>query len=1146
MRFSSLSLERYGRFQDCELRFRSGSPDLHVIYGANEAGKTTSLAAVSDLLFGFPARSPYNFLFDYSLLRVGAEIEDGGALLSCRRKKGTSNTLLDASDVAIDEVPLRLMLKGQTRETFSLSFSLNQEALRSGGRAMVEAKNDVGRTLFAAGSGLTGVADALKALEAEADGIWGPTSKGSRTFTQALRTYTEATKTVRDDALKPKAWSDARKASEQARDVLAKARRDRDDVQTELSGAERARRLAPVVRQRAEQMNSLEDFANVADIGRAREDAAEALISEAEEAVRLMTAAGLLQQDIADRRAKISADEQVLSAAEEIDRLVADSGADAKAARDLVGLEQERIAAAQNVKRLRIEAGVNAAVTLDRSLAVRLRDLARRHGEHQAATDQMSESWEAIELRRKRAQNVLDSNPVEAAPEALVDAVDSARSLGADADERVENARRDAEQAGLKASSALARLAPWIGDIEALFKLPVVGDREIELARDTLMESSATLRREEDKAQRSQDLAAGIALEIAQTASGTAVSPEEIAEALQVRASRWKPIRDHLLDIAPLVETTAAVEEFEAGLASVDETMERRFHLAEASSRLTVREQAKATQELEASQAKVRAEQAQERRNRDRNVWLARLQGFGLPRLEPSQFDAWQADRGHAEHAHKAHQDLLAAARRVEDRRDAARLALSSALALADPGALLAPVLRSADRRRTALDDVEQKRRLALAELDQVAVDADALAQRQRKLDPDLAGTASDWTAALAEAGLDLEIASCGAVLDILDELREATAREAQLRQRIDGITRDARDHSAAVDAIADRIGVLAGDASTRLRTLRERLAAARSTATLLRSLDDEDRRRAGEVEEARAKLKAAEQGLGPLLLETKSTDRSLLSASIERSRKLRALHDEIGALDRRIVAEGDGLSLEALIAAVAGVGPDEVASRVAALTAKLEELKERADDAATAHGDARSRFAALDTEGTSAINAATDAEQAKSELEVLSEHYILKRSQALILKWAIEKYRERHQDPLLLRAGELFSILTTGRYATLAVDADGATPRLLGMRDDQRTMVEVDAMSEGTTDQLFLALRLAALEQSVAAGIKLPFLADDLFVNFDDERSEAGFKVLAEVAKTTQVLFFTHHPHLAEIAKSVVGAELHSECSLS
>lgn len=311
-------------------------------------------------------------------------------------------------------------------------------------------------------------------------------------------------------------------------------------------------------------------------------------------------------------------------------------------------------------------------------------------------------------------------------------------------------------------------------------------------------------------------------------------------------------------------------------------------------------------------------------------------------------------------------------------------------------------------------------------------------------------------------------------------------------------------------------------------------------------SLDEEDRRRESEMQEAQARLKATEESIAPLLLETGSDDRTELAAAVERSRAMRSLRDEIAATEKAIVEAGDGLALHDLLAAVESSDPDQIAERLSSLGSQLEELNLTVDEAATAHGDARSTFAGLDTEVTSAVDAAADAEQARSELEVLSEHYILKRAQAVSLKWAIEKYREKHQDPLLLRAGDLFSTLTIGGYATLKVDADGPIPRLLGVRDDLRTMVEVDAMSEGTTDQLFLALRLAALEQSVAAGISLPFLADDLFVNFDDQRAEAGFKVLAEVAKTTQVLFFTHHPHLVEIAKSVVGREMHSECSLS
>jgi len=106
--------------------------------------------------------------------------------------------------------------------------------------------------------------------------------------------------------------------------------------------------------------------------------------------------------------------------------------------------------------------------------------------------------------------------------------------------------------------------------------------------------------------------------------------------------------------------------------------------------------------------------------------------------------------------------------------------------------------------------------------------------------------------------------------------------------------------------------------------------------------------------------------------------------------------------------------------------------------------------------------------------------------------------------------------------------------------------PRLIGLCEDGKTVVEVGQMSEGTTDQLFLALRIAALEQSVDAGVRLPFLADDLFVNFDDDRSRAGFRVLADLSRSTQVLFFTHHEHLAAIAKEVLGKEGYSEIRLA
>ncbi len=204
MRLAELTLERYGRFEGCSLTFRAGTPDLHVIYGANEAGKSTTMAAVSDLLFGFPPRSPQNYRFDYPLLRVGAVLEEDDRRLACRRRKANAQSLVNAEDRPIDEGPLLAMLRGQDRERFWRGFSLDQTRLREGDAAMVGAKDDLGQALFAAGSGLTGVAEALAALEREADEIWGRRAAARRLYTVAERRHEEARRALRDLELRPR------------------------------------------------------------------------------------------------------------------------------------------------------------------------------------------------------------------------------------------------------------------------------------------------------------------------------------------------------------------------------------------------------------------------------------------------------------------------------------------------------------------------------------------------------------------------------------------------------------------------------------------------------------------------------------------------------------------------------------------------------------------------------------------------------------------------------------------------------------------------------------------------------------------------------------------------------------------------------
>jgi uncharacterized protein YhaN len=151
------------------------------------------------------------------------------------------------------------------------------------------------------------------------------------------------------------------------------------------------------------------------------------------------------------------------------------------------------------------------------------------------------------------------------------------------------------------------------------------------------------------------------------------------------------------------------------------------------------------------------------------------------------------------------------------------------------------------------------------------------------------------------------------------------------------------------------------------------------------------------------------------------------------------------------------------------------------------------------------------------------------------SERYVRVATAARLLTWAIDRYRDQKQGPMLARAGVIFSTLTIGRYSKLFVDYEKTPLSLSALRTDGR-QVEVAGLSVGTRDQLYLALRLAALELHLAQSKALPFVADDLFINFDDERASAGLVALRELSARTQVLFLSHHDHLLPRVKQVFG----------
>lgn len=210
MRIQRLDLLRYGLFTNTQLVLPASDSDIHIVFGPNEAGKSTALSAIEDLLFGIPGNSRYNFLHDYGTMRVGAVLENGGKTLEIRRRKGNKDTLLTPNEVPVTggTGALAPFLAGADQAFFTRMFSLDHERLRKGGREILDAKDEVGQMLFSAGAGLSGLRDRLKALIAEADGLWASRKAAHRKYYQAQDRLDAAEKALREHTVTAAKWQE--------------------------------------------------------------------------------------------------------------------------------------------------------------------------------------------------------------------------------------------------------------------------------------------------------------------------------------------------------------------------------------------------------------------------------------------------------------------------------------------------------------------------------------------------------------------------------------------------------------------------------------------------------------------------------------------------------------------------------------------------------------------------------------------------------------------------------------------------------------------------------------------------------------------------------------------------------------------------
>lgn len=1150
MRIARLDLARYGKFTDRSIELPAAKRDFHLLVGANEAGKSTVRDAILDLLFGIGTRSAYDFLHPKTEMRLGALICDEGSSFEFQRIK-KAKSLLDAQGAALPEDALAAFLGNADRGFYDQMFGLDHGRLIAGGNEILKASNDVGRILFQSAAGIASLGKVRDALEAEADKLWARRKSGERAYYVAADALAAADASLKHSTVRAKAWTDASAGIERLEAELDGLRQTFRALEGERVRLERVRRIAPAMRAFKDKSAAL------ATLGEAPELPADALqtYTDAEAETLAAESQAHITRRLADEArsalAAISVDETALRHAAAIEDLVARVQQTRFHALDIekrqLEVDSHRDSVADLVRQLGWGASLPEGPPIEAWVEQRLppvpvraaiKDLIKRHGaiEQSVITATATVNTRAREVEAIAAQ-LAAAAQVEAPPE-LRAALAEAQQLGdiTTLRKRDQGKLAKARQA---LDLALPQLGAWRLAPESLRSLALPAPELIRQLR-TEQERLTGEQRTHDNRKAELELSiAALELEIAQLRTQhQAVTRDDLVRARSDRDGIWIRLRGG----DARLETVA--DEFEQRVRKADELSDLRHDKAHEAASLQGKIEQRQYQQLQLDD--------QVKRLADLDVALAQLgrqwsehaAAIGFPAMPLLAFEAWHAARGQVLAAAETFEQASAELAQQAEANAATSSRLAAALQAcgdAVPPASALDALIEAARSRVDAATASRARKHALQAQHDDAVrtlgDLSAALAQARTARSDWQQT---WADNLDRAGLPetTEVGAAEGALSLFAAIDEHLNEIRKLRKaRIETMQKDLDDVSHAAAALGNTLApdLIHQPASEIAALLNNRLGKAREEQKESVRLTAALKRFSDELVDAEARLGRADARIAPLMKLAGATNRQALCEAIRCSDDRRLIAQAAQEARHAIENGGDGLPLDALCDEVESADLAQIAVRLNELPSELEATSERLNQCTanltTARAE-RDRIAGQDD----AARAEAARQEALARMADAAERFIKVHIGARLLRWAIDRYRETRQGPLLARASEIFAGLTLGSFNRLVVDFESDPPTLDGMRPGGAT-VGIAGMSDGTRDQLYLALRLAALEMHIDQAHALPFLADDLFINYDDERSRAGLEALAALSERTQIVFMTHHEHLVPVVRSVFGA---------
>lgn len=1152
MRLTRLGLRSYGCFEALDLPLDAQPGRLNLLLAPNGAGKSVLRQAFADLLFEVPVRSGMTFRFHARDLRLSAHaVGTDGEELAFARRKGQGATLIDKQGEELAPERLGRLLGSATRDVLERLFALDTAALRRGAAELTNENGQLGPALLSAAGGLASARTILNDLAAARDEKAPKRRAAQRPYYLALDRFNKAQAALKAAMLRPETWSgeaariaEAREA-EQAASAAAEAARLRENRLRRVHAT-----LSPLAA-RAEATAWLEVHA---DAPLLPSNLAERLALVRGEVAQTGAVAERANAQLRQRETELqkapAGDAALLAEADAIDALEAERAVVLKAARDLPGVEAERTGFAAEIRRLRAEFGASEGEAVPippeptrRAAEAVIARLTKLDAEAQVARQRMiqastAERVAATDLAACAA--ISDTGPLSRL----------LREIRTDGDPRtraakVSTAVRDADAAVL---AGMARVPGWKHGAEALIGLAVAPlptyercyevlesrDRAAEAARDGRRRAAAVLERKRT------DLAA-------LASSGSLPDPAALQAARAHRDAGWHLIFRSAFTPAP--PDAAEVIAWSGGtplplayvdaVAAADDVADRRVEDAERVARAAQLANDIAAAEVALVAAATEADAAWRSFVEANTEWESLCAPLHLESPRLPDVRAFMAARDAAIVAVAQASRASDEARELGEQHAAWATRLRTLLPQAPADAELPALLLVADAELADAEETRDRRtraEAALAERRTALRDAKHGLQSAEAALDELRG---QWQGTLRKLGRpeDELPEATAAALRLIEELRSALAGEADRAARIAGMLQDHARFAAGVEALARRVApdLVGQSPDETARVLKGRLEAARRA----QEQADESQRRLLEAETEAAgageRLDRAKARLRGVVAEAGASDVEAAEARITLARE-RAVHARAReTAEAELIRLGEGRSVETLASEAEGVDPDRIAGDLAAaqtmLANALAAWRTATEQRARLEHDLGQRLAAED-----ATTAAADAAAAAGEAgRVLEEAVVLHLAHELLAAGLSALEAEGKGEVVARISARVAALAPDAGYDVTVADGKAGAPTLFfrqpGTRDEPKTM---DQLSEGTRDQVFLALRLIAIEDYARTAPALPFLADDILQTFDDARALATLHALLDFSATAQVIVLTHHRHVAELAEQL------------